>query len=656
MPRWRTWLPPALLAVAQVVVWPGLAFGRGGLDPVRATAGVAVVALIAAALLGRHRRPVVAAAVVAAGGGLAAWVAPGDELAVISLADLVALFGVAVRCSRRTTVRVLGGLVLWQAVLLAADAGAPGDYLAELSISAVVYLLVAASGRVRRRWHADRAAAARRLAAAERARQEAAAAERRRLARELHDVTAHHLTSIVINASAAQLLADGRPELRGEALQFAARTGRETLVALHRLVAILPYGQDPGAGPPPGLADLADDFRQLGQVITVDIVGTAPAAYAEALHGIAREALTNTLRYAPGGQVRLSVSCGPDGTELVVDDDGTASAAVTGLGGGRGLAGMRERAAALGGTLQAGPRDTGGWRVRAVLPPAASGPSGRARLLRRWLRSERVLDAAVALLALVLPLTGFAVVVEEKRPAPAAATLILLALIAHAVPLLWRRHQPWPALAAVVLTFWLGPLLVVARQVPTDGGWLFLPAVGVDLAAVYAVAAYGARPRLTWIAPLVAPVSAAFALAVLLIADPPDGETPGDGAAATALTLLVLTVLANAVLALPFGGSWLAGFAARRRRQRRLDREEAAVAAVAAQAEWRARDERARVAAGLSNAVLWHAARIPRQAEEDDLTAVLDSARASLAAMRALLDGLGSRPGTEPEVPSSSSV
>src|SRR6185503_13447275 len=127
----------------------------------------------------------------------------------------------------------------------------------------------------------------------------------------------------------------------------------------------------------------------------------------------------------------------------------------------------------------------------------------------------------------------------------------------------------------------------------------------VDLAAVYAVAAYGARPRLTWIAPLVAPVSAAFALAVLLIADPPDGETPGDGAAATALTLLVLTVLANAVLALPFGGSWLAGFAARRRRQRRLDREEAAVAAVAAQAEWRARDERARVAAGLSNAVLW---------------------------------------------------
>jgi len=103
----------------------------------------------------------------------------------------------------------------------------------------------------------------------------------------------------------------------------------------------------------------------------------------------------------------------------------------------------------------------------------------------------------------------------------------------------------------------------------------------------------------------------------------------------------------------PLGACWLAGRAARRRRQRRADREEGAVAVAAAQAEVHTRDERARVAAGLRDAVLDPAARVPRAADEADLPAVLDSARETLAAMRALLDGLETR--AVQEVPSSPS-
>jgi len=680
MARWRIWLLPALLAAAQLALWPGLALARGDtVEAARIAAVVAAVGVVAAALLWRRRAPVAVTAVVAAGISLGSWVmpadgffVPGDALTVLSVADLVALFSVAALCSQRTTVLVLAGLGLWQAGLLATQHESAADYPVDLFIAVCLYLVVAAAGRVRRRWVADRSAAARRLAEAQQAQREAADAERRRLARELHDVTAHHLTSIVVNASAAQFLGEQRPELLAESFDFAARTGRDTLVALRRLVAILPYGEELPAAPAPSLADLADDFRQLGQVVTLETAGDPPPEVAEAMHGIAREALTNTLRYAAGGTVRLRFSYGPDGAELLIDDDGTGGAAgqATGLGGGRGLTGMRDRAQALGGTLEAGPRDGSGWRVRAVLPPAASVPGAAGRRLGRWLRSQLVLDAGLVFLTLVLPVAGVFVVIEEDGLAPAPATLVLLAVVAHSVPLLWRRQRPWAVLAAVALTTWLGPLLIVTRAAPDDGGWLFLFGVGADLAAVYAVAAR-TRPRLSWLAPLAALISTAFSIGLLVALEPPtDAEAGPDGPLMVVALIAAVTVFAGVLLAVPLGGSWLAGYAARRRRQGRIDREENAVAVMAAQAEFRARHERARVAAGLRHAVLAHAARVPQAAEEKDVTAVLGAAREALSAMRALLDGLTDRPAptptdqpatgqpaaTDQEVPSSPSV
>ncbi|WP_250030136.1 sensor histidine kinase [Paractinoplanes maris] len=643
MARWKSWIVPALLAVAQFAYWPAPVLSRA--DPTRAAAAAAVAAVVCGALVLRRRRPLIAVAVVAGGLALGTWATPqqeylfpGDALLVLSTAESIALFHVALRSSRRTTLLVVAGLLAVQAALVLDDE--PLDIL----VSIAFYALVVAFGRVRRRWLDDRDAAAHRLEQAEHARRDAAAAEQRRLARELHDVTAHHLTSIVVNASAAQFL--GKPELRADALEFAARTGRETLASLHQLVAVLP--QAPEAT---DLADLADDFRQLGQVVHLEVTGDPPPGQAEALHGIAREALTNTLRYAPGATVRLTRTYDETGVTLVVEDDGSATP-IEGLGGGRGLTGMRERAAELGGSVTAGPRTGGGWQVRAVLPAVAA----PARL-RVWLRSQLVLDAGLTLLVLLLPLSGVAALVEESDVSPAAVTLILLAVLAHAAPLLWRRQRPWTALIAVTLTGWLGTLLVAVDVVPGEDAWLFLFSFGSDFAAAYAVAAYAVRPKLSWIGPVAGLISATVSFAVLLTVS---GETEGGGPppetpAATVALFLFLAGCTGFGLAVPFAGSWLAGWATRRRRERRRAGEEGAVAVVSADAEQRARDERARVAAGLRASVLASATRITEAAGQNDLDGVVDAARAALAAMRGLLDGLRPAQQQREEVPSSGS-
>ncbi|MEV6302432.1 histidine kinase [Actinoplanes sp. NPDC051861] len=685
------------------------------------TALVLLILVITAALLLRRNRPVAVLVTVTAAVTLSGWIAPeqvffvpGDTLLVMSLADLVALFTLSAHCSRRTTALAVAGLTLWQVTDVLLTGSDPLDVV----VGGATYGIVAAAGRIRHRWLADREAAARRLAEAERARHEAAEVERRRLARELHDVTAHHLTSIVVQASAAQFLGTQRPELRTEALTFAARTGHEALTDLRRLVAVLPYGELT-PDPTPTLSDLADDFRHLGQTVLLDLTeepppgtagnqppgtagnqppgtageqppgtagrppgtggrppgtageqppgtaeqqppGTAgaqppgmgeaelvgaPAGVAEAVRGIAREALTNTLRYAPGATVRIGLTRRATEIELVVEDNGpagtaTAKQGTAGLGGGRGIAGMRERAVALGGTVEAGPRDGGGWRVRAVFPRALRVP-----LKRSLLRSQAVLDAALAMITLALPLAGVAGLATES---PAATALVLLAVIAHAAPLMWRRRAPWLVFAIVTATTWLGPLLLVTGVMSDEDTYLFLFSVGADLAAVYAVASRGSRPGLTWIAPVVSLVNTALTLSVLV-----NLGQPRLGPIMFVIAAGFLTVIAAVILALPMGAAWLAGRATRRRRQRRLEREEGAVVAVTAQAELRTRDERARVAAGLHAAVLSHAARVPLAAERADLDGVLEAGKGALAAMRELLDDLGSADKPSPEVSSS---
>jgi signal transduction histidine kinase len=643
------WMLPGLLVAGQLLYWPGLPLLSG--EPVGVLAAIAVTGacLLAGAGLGwRRERPLPALAVVLAGNVIAVlaaptgpqWIDTGDATSILSVTPMVALFSVAVHAPGRLLPAALGGAVAEQSLASVVQDGEPGvDWTLQAESFAAglfVYGIIVLFGRRRRRFHAERAEAARRLDAARQAGRGAADTERRRLARELHDVTAHHLTSIVVNSSAAEMLGDQRPELRAEALDFAARTGRETLDALRRLVAILPVTT--GRDDTPSLGDLADGFRALGQRITVDLPdGDPPPERAAAVYGIVREALTNTLRYAPGGHVLVRYTT----TELLVEDDGGATQ-VTGLGGGRGISGMRERAQSLGGDCTAGPRDGGGWRVRAVLP----GEGGAVRAAYPWLRGPVAASAALVVL-LVLVQASIMVVGEDGLPRTAAA-LILLAQVAHAVPLLWRRRAAWWAFAAVVVTGLLSPLLVAPGPVPAEYGYLFLFSCAVDLAAVHAVAARGARPGLSWLAVPVAAGSIAFVMAVLLALDDSDKELALHGAGERMAFVAVMTPLVAILFAIPAAACWGVGFANRRRRDRLREREADGLATELEQAAFQALLERRRIAAGLHEDVLRHAADVPGAAERGDLTGVLAAARRALTAMRSLLDGLGGRAETAP--------
>ncbi|MFI7544005.1 histidine kinase [Actinoplanes sp. NPDC049599] len=639
MERIPGWLLPLVLAVTQLAVWPGipLADGRPPAAPAVAT-GVTATVAVAVALLWRRAAPLTTIGIVAAALTAGTWGVPPDALLIISLADLVALYSVAVRRSHRLTLGAGAAVVLWQCALIAAASGLGPDYPAELVILLVVYASVVAFGRARHRWHAERGAAAARLAEAEDRRARAADTERHHLARELHDVTAHHLTSIVVIASAAQRLGATRPDLVAEARDFAARTGRDTLAALHRLVALLRLPDERPGPAAAGLTELAEGFRLLGQQVTVRAEpGDLPAATTEAICGITREALTNTLRYAPAAAVRIRLTPVAGALELTVDDDGARAEGVATMGSGRGVTGMRERATALGGTLTAGPRPGGGWRVRAVLPAAGTPPEPRRRPRRPG--AERVIDVVVFLVALFPP--AGALLLGEDDPQVTAASVPLLVLVSaiHAIPLLWRRTHPWTALGAVAATGWIVPALIAAGVVAPAQGWVLLAGLGAEAAAVYGVARYGRRPELSALAIPLALSSAVLATAATLALDPPpEGDLP------YLVWVVVLAAMVGCPVGLPMGASWLAGYLVRRRHTTIRTREHDAVAAATAQALLEAGRERARVAAGLREAVLRDTARVATAADAGDLDQVLASARTALDAMRGLLNGLRDDP------------
>ena len=625
MREWRSWLLPVVLAAAQLGWWPGLALLRDPPPTGHQVALVVAAAVTVTVLLVRLRdRPVLGTVVVAAVIALVAQALPFTPLLVIGHADLVALFGVAARCSLRTGVALLVLLPAFRAVLVTGREGSYGVYLVDVAVEAGLCVLVVILGRRRHRWTAERAAAARRLAEATQAEREAAAVERRRLARELHDVTAHHLTSIVIHASAASR----QPEMRADAARYAARAGRDTLTTLRELVSILPT-EDAAA---PELADLAAAFRDLGQDIVADLPASPPPPpVARAAYGIAREALTNTLRYAPGRAVRLRLSYPGANAELVVDDDGRGDRpALSGLGGGRGVAGMRERAEAIGGTLDAGRRDDGGWRVRAVLPLAETARRTRVR----WARVA--VDSMLLLATLTVPPFLFgAYVAGYPGPVPPALAIALL-LVAHATPVLWRRHHPWLVLLLVALAVWLFPLSAAAGVYP---GWHLLFAFGPEVLAVYSVGAWSTWRWWGWPAVPFA-ITSWFAAWVVLLAV----SSPGEGLRAVVRDVAEYNAYAFLLIALGFPAGVVAG----RLRDRRHAAEEGGIAAAMARAAGRARDERTRVAGGLREAVLQHATDVSAAADRADLPAVIAAAREALAAMRALLDGLGHEPAPLP--------
>ncbi|MDW5596988.1 histidine kinase [Conexibacter stalactiti] len=358
-----------------------------------------LVAGLTAPLVLRRRAPLPAFAVMALV-AFAQWLT--TDLLLADVALLVGLYSVAAHERRRWGVAAAVIVMEVGALLVALDADGDGRLLSFLSISAFVVAAAVLGVYVRTRGE-HIAALELRAAQLERERDQqaqlAAAAERARIARELHDVVAHNLTVMIALADGARLTAGSDPAAADAAIGNVSATGREALGEMRRLLGVLRAddagGADAadagaaGAGgaaplqPQPGLDQLDALVAQVrGAGLQTRLVRSgAPAPLSPGaqltVYRLVQEALTNTLKHArspSSAEVRLE--WGEDALALEVVDDGIGSppVAVAGERGapataaeGHGLAGMRERAAAYGAVIEAGPRPRGGWSVRTRL-------------------------------------------------------------------------------------------------------------------------------------------------------------------------------------------------------------------------------------------------------------------------------------------------
>ncbi|MFF2503385.1 sensor histidine kinase [Streptomyces sp. NPDC058067] len=197
--------------------------------------------------------------------------------------------------------------------------------------------------------------------------------ERLRIARELHDVLAHSISVINVQAGVGLALLDSDPEQARTALTAIKAASKEALGEVRQVLDTLRTPGDAPRAPAPGLDRLPELVEQAASAgLTVDVtteggrVALPPGADLAAFR-IVQEALTNVVRHSESRHARVEVRYSPAVLSLRIDDDGPATHEAAG-GSGNGLAGMRERAAALGGTIEAGPRPDGGFRVRAELP------------------------------------------------------------------------------------------------------------------------------------------------------------------------------------------------------------------------------------------------------------------------------------------------
>ncbi|WP_369196137.1 sensor histidine kinase [Streptomyces djakartensis] len=342
------------------------------------TLSLVLMALAAAALVFRRRAPLRVLAVTGAASVVESVTA--DPRAPVAMSAVIALYTVASTTDRPTTWRV-GLLTMTVLTGTAMAAGSLPWYAQEnLAIFAWTGIGGTAGDAVRSR-RAFVQAIRERAERAERTREEEArrrvAEERLRIARDLHDVVAHHIALVNVQAGVAAHVMDKRPDQAKEALSHVREASRSALNELRATVGLLRQSGDPEAPtePAPGLDrldELAGTFRNAGLHIEVARAdqGTAlPAAVDLAAYRIIQEALTNVQKHA-GAQARAEVSVvrvGPN-VEITVLDDGSGDNEASGSGGGHGLLGMRERVTALRGTLTTGPRYGGGFRVHAILP------------------------------------------------------------------------------------------------------------------------------------------------------------------------------------------------------------------------------------------------------------------------------------------------
>ncbi|MGY3200401.1 sensor histidine kinase [Streptomyces sp. TE5632] len=370
-PRWpwrSTVLLTAFVLIGSHFAEHAQAGGRVALDPLARL----LLFVSGAALLWRQRYPVpVVFAEVAA---VLLYLGAGYPYGPVFLTVALACFSAVVTGHRHAAWTAMG--TLWAGHLLLAhllyrwlppSGDAAASWNEEIVIATWVVAVVAVSELVRTRreqWareRAERAQAARRRADE----------ERLRIARELHDVLAHSISVINVQAGVGLALLDSDPEQARTALTTIKDQSKEALGEVRQVLDTL---RAPGAAPrapAPGLDRLAELVEQAASAgLTVTVEGAPPKLPPGAdlaAFRILQEALTNVVRHSGSRRARVRIEQDAGWLRLRIDDDGPATGADAG-GSGKGLAGMRERAAALDGTIEAGPRPDGGFRVLAVLP------------------------------------------------------------------------------------------------------------------------------------------------------------------------------------------------------------------------------------------------------------------------------------------------
>jgi signal transduction histidine kinase len=359
-------------------VWAPRVFGSTHMTGPRIA--VYVSYLVAAGALAVRRRFPLGAALVVAGALSVEWLAFGSPEGFGVFATLViAGYSVAAHADRRRALAGLGALAATGVIWNLRD---PVDTSPTKHIGSAAWLspvligwLLGAYLRTRRlyvlelRERADRAEREQEEQA-----QAAVASERARIARELHDIVAHNVSVMVVQAEAAdEMLARDRPDRARAPVWKIQETGRAALTDMRRMLGILrEVDSVPALQPQPGIANLElllAKVRESGLPVELEVAGEPeplPPGIDLSAYRIVQEALTNALKYAGPARARVAVRYVAGALELEVSDDGVGTA--NGSGGGHGLVGMRERVALFGGELDAGPAPGGGYVVRARLP------------------------------------------------------------------------------------------------------------------------------------------------------------------------------------------------------------------------------------------------------------------------------------------------
>ena len=363
----RTW--DTLLALGVVAVGL-LAFALRDQRPDEppAALGYALVVVAGSSLAWRRRAPLTVATIVSAAVATASLLGYWPEFVAMLW---IAVYSAAAYTERDRLVRLLLPVALLTSVAISVgerwDRGLNWvEILSDLIVTFGVPILL---GRMtfnrRRRIVRDREFATR----------EAVAAERAAIARELHDVVAHHMSVMVVQAGAARAVSTSDPAATAEALRQIEASGRTGLTEMRRLLEVLKAEEDGnGRAPQPGLArlsELLDAMRASGLPVEAVVEGSPrplPPGVDLSAYRIVQEALTNALRHAGGASARVVVRYEPDAVELEVADDGPGPPEDPEASGGHGLIGMRERVQLFGGELEAGPRLGGGFLLRARLP------------------------------------------------------------------------------------------------------------------------------------------------------------------------------------------------------------------------------------------------------------------------------------------------